>query len=140
MKIIITSLNLSMLLAIPCLVAISPPLLFDQHVVSPHEHKEVAMDPSLLDRYTGKYQVEDNILEIFKKDQKLYRRIAGADDVQLKPESNTKFFYANNNDKQMEFEVDQNGKLIKGYFTFGGTKLEMKKVFIVKMVSKIWLS
>jgi hypothetical protein len=67
-------------------------------------------------------------LQFFKKDGKLYRHLNGVPDIQLIPESETKFFYGDGSDRQIEFEVDKNGKVVKTWFINNGMKGEMKKV------------
>ena len=102
-------------------------IVFDVPVESPYEHKEVRIDPSLLDRYVGKYSAFLT-LEVIKKDGKLYRHRQGTPDIELKPESETKFFYADDSDRQLEFEVDKSGKVVKIWFINNGQKGEMKKI------------
>ncbi|MDP9229294.1 MAG: serine hydrolase [Bacteroidota bacterium] len=102
-------------------------ILFDVPVEMPYEHKEVKINPALLDRYIGKYSGGLN-LELIKKDGKLYRHREGVPDVELKPESETKFFYADESDRQLEFEVDAAGKVIKTWFFNSGQKGEIKKI------------
>ena len=62
------------------------------------------------------------------KDNKLYRHREGVPDVELKPESTTKFFYADESDRQLEFEVDATGKVTKTWFYNSGQKGEIKKI------------
>ena len=102
-------------------------ILFDVPIIIPYVHKEVKIDPALLDRYTGKYSA-GLTLEFIKKDGKLYRHRDGTKDVLLIPESDTKFFYGDGSDRQIEFEVDGTGKVIKTWFINNGLKGEMKKV------------
>jgi CubicO group peptidase (beta-lactamase class C family) len=102
-------------------------LLFDAPVEFPYVHKEVKIDPSLLDRYVGKYSAFLT-LEIIKKDGKLYRHRGGTQDIELKPEANTKFFYADDSDRQIEFEMDNSGKVLKTWFINSGQKGELKKL------------
>ena len=96
-------------------------------VETPYIHKEVAIDPALLDRYVGKYKAFLT-LEVIKKDGKLYRHRDRGADIELKPESNTKFFYADDSDRQLEFEVDKDGKLTKIWFINNENRGEMTKV------------
>ncbi len=102
-------------------------ILFDNPVIVPYEHKEVKIDPAILDRYVGKY-FAFMTLEFIKKDGKFYRHRDGTPDIQLIPESETKFFYGDGSDRQIEFEVDKTGKVIKTWFINNGLKGEMKKV------------
>jgi CubicO group peptidase (beta-lactamase class C family) len=101
-------------------------ILADEDLVMPYEHKEIKIDPVLLDRYVGKYSAFLT-LEFVKKDGKLWRRRNGKD-IELKPESNTKFFYGDGSDRQIEFEVDNTGKVTKAWFINTGQKGELKKV------------
>ncbi|MDZ4807809.1 MAG: serine hydrolase [Bacteroidota bacterium] len=102
-------------------------ILFDLPVMIPYIPKEVKIDLSLLDRYTGKYMATSPI-ELIKKEGKLYRHREGAPDVELKPESNTRFFYADGSDRFIEFEKDKEGKVTKSWLITGGDKIEMKKL------------
>lgn len=101
-------------------------ILFDKEVQYPYIHKEVKINPDLLDRYVGKYSGGFNI-ELIKKDGKLYRHRDGLPDLELKPESETKFFYADETDRQLEFVVDASGKVVKTFFYNSGQKGEIKK-------------
>lgn len=99
-------------------------ILADEDILMPYEHKEIKIDPALLDRYVGKY-VAFLTLEFIKKDNKLWRRRNGTD-IELKPESETKFFYGDGTDRQIEFEVDNSGKVTRAWFINTGQKGEMK--------------
>jgi CubicO group peptidase (beta-lactamase class C family) len=102
-------------------------ILAGEPLIMPYEHKEVKIDPALLDRYTGKYSAFLT-LEFIKKDGKLYRHREGTPDIELKPESDIKFFYADGSDRQIEFETDAAGKLTKVWFINTGQKGELKKI------------
>ena len=102
-------------------------ILFDMPVEMPYVHKEVKINPAILDRYVGKYSAGLTI-EVIKKDGKLYRHRDGTPDIELKPESETKFFYSDETDRQLEFEIDATGKVTKIWFYNSGQKGEMKKV------------
>ena len=100
--------------------------MFDIPVQKSYIPKAIKIDSTLLDKYIGKYIVESP-LELIKKEGKLYRHRDGSDDIELKPESTTCFFYADDSDRFIEFEVDKTGKVIKGWFIGSGNKIEMKK-------------
>jgi CubicO group peptidase (beta-lactamase class C family) len=102
-------------------------IVFDLPVETPYEHKEVKIDPSILDKYVGKYNA-GLTLEVIKKDNKLYRHRDGSPDIELKPESNTKFFYADESNRQLEFELDKAGNVIKIWFINNEQRGEMKKL------------
>jgi len=103
-------------------------ILFDRTVVLPYIHKEISIDPSLLDKYAGKYKLS-RVASVYKKDGTLWTTIPGEPDLKLLPESPTKFFSANKEyDWQIEFKTDKNGNLIKTYFIFSGLIKEAKKI------------
>ena len=102
-------------------------ILADQPLLMPYEHKAVKIDPAILDRYVGKYSAFMTLVFI-KKDGKLFRHRDGTADIELKPESDTKFFYTDGSDRQIEFEVDNSGKVVKTWFINSGQKGELKKI------------
>jgi CubicO group peptidase (beta-lactamase class C family) len=102
-------------------------ILFGMPVETPYEHKEVKIDPALLDKFIGKYNA-GLTLEVIKKDNKLYRHRDGSADIELKPESATKFFYADGSNRQLEFELDANGNVVKIWFINNEQRGEMKKL------------
>jgi hypothetical protein len=101
-------------------------IVFGLPVSKPYIPKEVKIDPSILDRYIGNYMAT-NPIEIFKRDNKLYRRVNTGPEIELKPESNTRFFYADGSDRFIEFETDKSGQPVKAWFLSGGEKIEMKR-------------
>jgi len=102
-------------------------ILNDETLVMPYEHKEVTIDTAILVNYVGKY-FGGVTMEFIKKDGKLYRHRNNIPDIELKPESNTKFFYGDGTDRQIEFETDSSGKVIKTWFLNMGQKGELKKI------------
>ena len=102
-------------------------IMFDLPVQIPYTPKEVKIDIAILDNYLGKY-IATGPIEIIKKDGKLYRHRDGAPDIELKPESNTRFFYADGSDRFVEFEIDKAVKITKAWFIGNGDKIEMKKL------------
>jgi CubicO group peptidase (beta-lactamase class C family) len=102
-------------------------ILADEDLLMPYDHKEIKIDTALLNRYVGKYSAFLTLVFI-KKDGKLYRHRNGTADIELKPESETKFFYGDGSDRQIEFETDNTGKVIKAWFINTGQKGELKKI------------
>ncbi|HNP22066.1 MAG TPA: serine hydrolase [Panacibacter sp.] len=102
-------------------------IVFGLPVELPYEHKEIPVDAATLDRYVGKYKAFLT-LEVIKKDGRLYRHRDGTPDIELKAESPTKFFYADGSDRQLEFEVDKAGKVVKIWFINNGERGEMQKL------------
>ena len=109
------------------LVAGIESILDGEPLLMPYEHKEVKIDPALLDRYIGKYSAFLT-LDFIKKDGKLFRHRDGTPDIELKPESETKFFYGDGTDRQIEFEIDNTGKVVKTWFINTGQKGELQKL------------
>ena len=101
-------------------------ILFNLPVQIPYKPKEVTIDTTILNNYVGKY-IAASPIEIIKKNSRLYRHRDGSPDIELKPESKKRFFYADQSDRFIEFEIDQPGKMIKGWFIGNGDKVEMKK-------------
>jgi CubicO group peptidase (beta-lactamase class C family) len=102
-------------------------ILSGDTLIMPYEHKEVKIDTSLPRRYAGKYSAFLT-LEFIAKDGKLYRHRNGTPDVELKPESPTKFFYSDGSDRQIEFVTDKDGNVLRVWFINSGQKGELKKV------------
>jgi CubicO group peptidase (beta-lactamase class C family) len=102
-------------------------ILEGEELVMPYDHKEIKIEPGLIDRYLGKYTAFLTLV-LIKKDGKLYRHRDGTADIELKPESATKFFYGDGTDRQVDFEVDNTGKVIKAWFINTGQKGELKKI------------
>jgi CubicO group peptidase (beta-lactamase class C family) len=102
-------------------------ILAGENLEMPYEHKEIKIDPALIDRYVGKYSAFLTLV-LIKKEGKLYRHRDGTADIELKPESETKFFYGDGTDRQIAFDVDSTGKIIKAWFINTGQKGELKKI------------
>jgi CubicO group peptidase (beta-lactamase class C family) len=102
-------------------------ILAGDDLVMPCEHKEIKIDPALIDRYVGKYSAFLTLV-LIKKEGKLYRHRDGTPDIELNPESETKFFYGDGTDRQIEFELDKDGKVTKTWFINSGQKGELKKL------------
>jgi len=102
-------------------------ILADEALQMPYAHKEIKIDTGLLSRYAGKYSAFLT-LQFITKGGKLYRHRNGTADIELKPESQTKFFYGDGTDRQIEFETDNAGKVTRAWFINTGQKGEMKKI------------
>jgi CubicO group peptidase (beta-lactamase class C family) len=100
-------------------------ILHNEPVEFPYTHKEITIDTLILKRYLGKYQ-GTSLIDLIIDSGKLFRKGNGT--IELKPESATRFFYADGTDRQIEFVVDANGKPEKVWFIQNGIKTELKKV------------
>jgi CubicO group peptidase (beta-lactamase class C family) len=102
-------------------------IILDKPVIRPYVHKAMAIDSTLLDKFTGKYSVPfAGEMEVIRKNSRLFRRKTGMPDVGLVPESPTKLFFAGPVDQQLEFELDDKGQVKKAYFIAWGMKKEMR--------------
>lgn len=95
-------------------------------VAPPYVHKAIALDPQLLDRLAGTYFAGNRIV-LVRKGNKLYRQ-GSPDDLELRPESATKFFYSDGSDRQLKFDLDKNGHVARAWIIVGGLMLEMKRL------------
>ena len=105
----------------------------DRQVIAPYTHTAVTIDRALLNRYVGKYTIPNvpkaTEMELFKKENKLfYRFIKSTTEIELKPESPTKFFAANNNNIQIEFKVDSLGRVSNAFYIIYDMKKGIKKI------------
>lgn len=114
-------------------------IALNKAVLMPYNHKTAeanAFDPA---KYVGKYMLtklkQYHMITwpttILKKENKLFLRLEGAtdkDDIELKPESSTKFFYADGTDRQIEFEIDALGKQVKVWQISWGVRKEAIKI------------
>ena len=76
----------------------------------PREHKEVAIDPNLLDGYVGKYELApDFVLTITREGDKLYLQATNQQRFQIFPEGE-KDFFLKVVDAQVSFLTDAQGR------------------------------
>jgi uncharacterized protein (TIGR03435 family) len=76
----------------------------------PKEHKEITINPKLLDGYTGKYELAPGfILTITREGDRLNTQATGQGIVPIFPESERDFF-VKTFDAQMTFVTDSNGR------------------------------
>jgi len=108
-------------------------ILNGKPVVMPYEHKAISMDSATMQQFVGKYKstVEINIERIGNK---LFRVSPNGQKIELKPESATRFFYADGSDRQIEFELDANPqdtvhkKITKAWLINYGVKIGFEKL------------
>ena len=101
-------------------------IMAGKQVVIPYEHKEITMDSATLDQFTGKYKTTNEIT-LERKGTKLFRVLPNGMSLELKPESATKFFYSDGSDRQLEFEIGADKKIIKTWQIAYGVKTEWIK-------------
>lgn len=94
----------------------------------PKEHKEVAIDPKLLDRYVGRYTIPPTTITITRDGNRLIAQQDGEPlKVELFPESERDFF-AKIMDIWMTFETDSQGRATALILHTGGTDLRAKRI------------
>lgn len=107
-------------------------IMFGTDFSPQYKHTAYKINPASFKKYTGKWF--GNIYgvnwttEILIKNNKLYRRIEGYPDIELIPESESKFFYGDGQDKQMEFILDEKGKLTNAWFILDGIKFKRERI------------
>jgi CubicO group peptidase (beta-lactamase class C family) len=101
-------------------------ILFDIDVQVPYIHKEYKINPKDIEKYTGKWIGETNSvkseMELYTKDNKLYRKTPNTSDLELIPESETKFYYSDGSDRQIEFVLSKKGQIEYAWFIKDGIK------------------
>jgi len=95
-------------------------ICFGKQVENPYKHIQTAIDTKVYDQYIGDY----GDIKILKKDKKLYYNDYN---IELLPESATKFFRSDNNNTTVEFITNKKRKI---------TQLEIKKAGIKEIKNK----
>jgi len=94
----------------------------------PKEHKEVAIDPKLLDRYVGRYTIPPTTITITRDGNRLTAQQDGEPlKIELFPETERDFF-AKIMDIWMTFEIDGQGRATALILHTGGTDLRAKRI------------
>ncbi|MFH6993462.1 serine hydrolase [Flavobacterium sp. FlaQc-48] len=95
-------------------------ICFGKEVDLPYQHIQIAIDAKVYDQYTGDYEG----IKILQKDNKLYYLDYN---IELLPESPTKFFRSDNTNTTLEFVKNKKGKI---------TQLEIKKAGVKEIKTK----
>jgi D-alanyl-D-alanine-carboxypeptidase/D-alanyl-D-alanine-endopeptidase len=78
----------------------------------PAVHRQIAIDPAKLPGYAGRYPITPNfVLTVTPKQGRLMVQATGQDEIQVYPESDTRFFYRVV-DAQLTFELGPDGSAI----------------------------
>jgi CubicO group peptidase (beta-lactamase class C family) len=94
----------------------------------PSPRKEVAIDPKGYDRLTGDYELAPEfIITILRRGDKLISQATGQSEVELFPESETRFFLKVV-DAQVNFVLDPEGRVTGLVLHQGGQDLPAKKI------------
>ncbi|MGZ5515578.1 MAG: serine hydrolase, partial [Candidatus Aminicenantales bacterium] len=94
----------------------------------PAPRKEAAVDPKLYDRLTGDYELAPEfIITVLRRGGKLISQATGQSEVELFPESETRFFLKVV-DAQIDFVLDAEGRVTGLVLHQGGQNLPAKKI------------
>jgi CubicO group peptidase (beta-lactamase class C family) len=110
-------------------------IALNKPIILPSAHEEITQN-AIADKYIGKYTMALTRpphmavfpIEFVNKNEVLFIHSQYGPDVELKPESEKKFFFANGTDQQIEFETDTNGKPLKVWHIAWGVKKELVKI------------
>lgn len=107
-------------------------ILFDVDVQIPYTHKEYKINPKNIEKYIGKWVGEINSvkseMELYTKDNKLYRKAPNTNDLELIPESETKFYYSDGSDRQIEFVLSKKDQIEYAWFIKDGIKYRRQRI------------
>ena len=98
-------------------------ILLNQPVVLPYKHEEIKLKQSELKKFIGQYGSPAFSIELVNG--KLFRISKYLTNVELKPESDKKLFFADGSDKQLEFVFDENKNPIKLWMIKNSVKTEI---------------
>lgn len=102
-------------------------ILEGKPIIAAYEHKEIATDSASLLPFAGEYEFKGNKFKLVQRGNKLYR-INPTGELEVKRESPVKFFYTDGTDRQLEFEVGTDKKVVKAWIIILGIKNELKKL------------
>ena len=110
-------------------------IALNKMIVFPSAHKEVKQN-TISTQYAGKYTMaltRPPYMAVFpvefqNRNNVLFVHSAYGPDLELKPESEKKFFFADGTDQQIEFETDFNGNLNKVWHIAWGVRKELVKI------------
>ena len=95
-------------------------------VITAYQHKEITLDSVTLQQFVGKYKIDIEI-SIERSGNKLFMVTSNRQKIELKPESATKFFFSDSNDRQIEFEMDAK-KVTKAWLINYGVKIAFERI------------
>jgi CubicO group peptidase (beta-lactamase class C family) len=91
------------------------------------QHKQVAVDPKVLDRYAGGYG-EPNLTEVIRREgDHLSLQENGEQPEDLFPESENEFF-SKTSDDEVTFEADSSGRIVRMVIHTGGRDIPIKRI------------
>ncbi|MGO8733946.1 MAG: serine hydrolase [Terriglobia bacterium] len=101
---------------------------YEGELPPPKEHKEINLDPKVLDGYVGQYRLGPNfILTITREGDRLFAQATGQSKVEIFPEGEREFFYKVV-DAQITFETDGSGRAASLSLHQGGRDMPAKRI------------
>jgi CubicO group peptidase (beta-lactamase class C family) len=106
-------------------------IIIDAPISIPKKHIQNLIDTSILKKYVGNYQ--ENYMgitynsKIIQKSGKLFEYVNGADDVELKPETEKVFFTSSLADRQLIFDTDSKGNVTRVWRNIAGLQVDLIK-------------
>lgn len=93
-------------------------------VIYPYKYKAITVETKSLEKFAGQY----GAIKMYVRDNNLYLNDAAGPEGELRliPETGTRFFYEGENDRQVEFSLNRNNKVIKSWLIASGIKHELK--------------
>jgi hypothetical protein len=108
-------------------------ILFNLPVEAPYIIVERPINTDVLRRYSGNYQIVQSAgttnFELVTEAGKLYLKPNPQNDfkMELKPESETRFFFERDHDQEIEFILGASDNIIKCNLISKGTRMEIKR-------------
>jgi hypothetical protein len=95
---------------------------------APVTRKEIAVDPAVLEKYTGKYQIAPSMsMTITRDGGRLFTQITGQQPFELFAES-AKEFFLKDVDAQLTFRTDEQGNATEVVLHQAGRDMPCKRV------------
>jgi len=86
------------------------------------QHREIAINPELLDAYVGRYELAPNlIMTVTREGNRLFAQLTNQEKFELFPEGDRDFFYKVV-DAQITFEPDSQGEASSSIRTAGTSR------------------
>ncbi|HEY6329082.1 MAG TPA: serine hydrolase [Blastocatellia bacterium] len=102
---------------------VNPPLM----PPPPKEHKEITIDPKLLDIYAGRYTGPDTVMTVSRADDHLFVQIERQPKVQIFPEGDHDFFLKVV-EAEITFSTDSHGKATGLTLHQNGSELQLRRI------------
>lgn len=104
-------------------------ILFNLPFEIPYITVEKSINTAVLKKYIGKYQLGGTMkFELFEKNNTLFIKPEGGHEWDLRPESETRFFFSWDKEKKIDFILDSSRNISNIYFLEKSNKVEIKRL------------